>query len=398
MTNNRLTSKNSAKTNAEEPGAAVPSSSGAPAKTSSVTNKTSEALEHPSCGHNAASERPSCGHNTTHATHALMFAVLCAAFVVVFICSLGLGTYHIAPLDVVALIAGLPTSESLQDAAMAHSLIWDVRIPRVCAAALIGAGLSCAGAVFQGLFRNPLASPYTLGVSNGAGFGAALAIVLSANALGIQLTSIACGLVAVLLTFLIAAQGKKSTVTLILSGMLIGSLFASLVALLKFCADPTEKLPQIVYWLMGSLSGITSASLLSIVPFYCICLLLILLSRWRINVLSMGDTTAASFGIHVARERGIIICAASVLTALLVSIAGIIGWIGIVVPHLSRMLMGPNFKQLIPTSCVLGGAYLIIIDDICRCATALEIPLGVITGIVGVPLFLYFIRKKKVDW
>lgn len=387
MTNNRLTSKNSAKTNAEEPGAAVSSSSGAPAKTSSVTNKTSEALEHPSCG-----------HNTTHAAHALVFAVLCAAFVVVFICSLGLGTYHIAPLDVVALIAGLPTSESLQDAAMAHSLIWDVRIPRVCAAALIGAGLSCAGAVFQGLFRNPLASPYTLGVSNGAGFGAALAIVLSANALGIQLTSIACGLVAVLLTFLIAAQGKKSTVTLILSGMLIGSLFASLVALLKFCADPTEKLPQIVYWLMGSLSGITSTSLLSILPFYCICLLLILLSRWRINVLSMGDTTAASFGIHVARERGIIICAASVLTALLVSIAGIIGWIGIVVPHLSRMLMGPNFKQLIPTSCVLGGAYLIIIDDICRCATALEIPLGVITGIVGVPLFLYFIRKKKVDW
>lgn len=387
MTNNRLTSKNSAKTNAEEPGAAVSSSSGAPAKTSSVTNKTSEALEHPSCG-----------HNTTHATHALVFAVLCAAFVVVFICSLGLGTYHIAPLDVVALIAGLPTSESLQDAAMAHSLIWDVRIPRVCAAALIGAGLSCAGAVFQGLFRNPLASPYTLGVSNGAGFGAALAIVLSANALGIQFTSIACGLVAVLLTFLIAAQGKKSTVTLILSGMLIGSLFASLVALLKFCADPTEKLPQIVYWLMGSLSGITSASLLSILPFYCICLLLILLLRWRINVLSMGDTTAASFGIHVARERGIIICAASVLTALLVSIAGIIGWIGIVVPHLSRMLIGPNFKQLIPTSCVLGGAYLIIIDDICRCATALEIPLGVITGIVGVPLFLYFIRKKKVDW
>lgn len=387
MTNNRLTSKNSAKTNAEEPGAAVSSSSGAPAKTSSVTNKTSEALEHPSCG-----------HNTTHATHALVFAVLCAAFVVVFICSLGLGTYHIAPLDVVALIAGLPTSESLQDAAMAHSLIWDVRIPRVCAAALIGAGLSCAGAVFQGLFRNPLASPYTLGVSNGAGFGAALAIVLSANALGIQFTSIACGLVAVLLTFLIAAQGKKSTVTLILSGMLIGSLFASLVALLKFCADPTEKLPQIVYWLMGSLSGITSASLLSILPFYCICLLLILLLRWRINVLSMGDTTAASFGIHVARERGIIICAASVLTALLVSIAGIISWIGIVVPHLSRMLIGPNFKQLIPTSCVLGGAYLIIIDDICRCATALEIPLGVITGIVGVPLFLYFIRKKKVDW
>lgn len=381
MTNNRLTSKNSAKTNAEEPGAAVPSSSGAPEKTSRRRN--------------AMPKKPSCERN---AAHALVFAVLCAAFVVVFICSLGLGTYHIAPLDVVALITGLPTSESLQDAAMAHSLIWDVRIPRVCAAALIGAGLSCAGAVFQGLFRNPLASPYTLGVSNGAGFGAALAIVLSANALGIQLTSIACGLVAVLLTFLIAAQGKKSTVTLILSGMLIGSLFASLVALLKFCADPTEKLPQIVYWLMGSLSGITSASLLSIVPFYCICLVLILLLRWRINVLSMGDTTAASFGIHVARERGIIICAASVLTALLVSIAGIIGWIGIVVPHLSRMLMGPNFKQLIPTSCVLGGAYLIIIDDICRCATALEIPLGVITGIVGVPLFLYFIRKKKVDW
>lgn len=231
-----------------------------------------------------------------------------------------------------------------------------------------------------------------------AGFGAGLAIVLSLNALGIQVISVLFGLAAVALTFLFAARSKKSTVTLILAGMLVGSLFASLVSLLKFMADPTEKLPQIVYWIMGSLSGASYDEILRILPLYIVALATIFMFRWRVNVLAIGDQEARSFGVDVRRDRSIVIVCSSIITALTVSISGIIGWVGIVVPHLARMIVGPDFRKLIPASLSLGICYMLLIDDICRTATSSEIPIGVITGIVGVPLFLYFIYKRKVNW
>lgn len=329
---------------------------------------------------------------------ACLAAVLIALPVVFLVGSLALGAYAISPFEVFEIIVSRFTGNTEGVDQMAAGIVWQTRLPRALAAALVGAGLAVTGALFQGLFRNPLAAPDTLGVSNGAGFGAGLAIILGASAVGTQLGAIAFGLAAVGLAFAVVSRGRANTVTLILSGMLIGSLFSSLVALLKFVADPTEKLPQIVYWLMGSLSNITYESILMILPLYIVAMAVLFLYRWRVNVLSLGDKEAKSFGLNVARDRGILIVACSVVTALVVSISGIIGWVGIVVPHLARMLVGPDFRRLLPASISLGICYLIAIDDLCRTVTAFEIPIGVITGIIGVPMFLYFIYRRKVSW
>ncbi|MBS6559754.1 MAG: iron ABC transporter permease [Clostridiales bacterium] len=318
--------------------------------------------------------------------------------IILFLISLGIGSYPISPFDVVTILfKGITGNEFLKDP-MAFHLLFTVRLPRIISAVLIGAGLSVSGAVFQGLFKNPLADPYTLGVSNGAGFGAGLAIVLSLSTLQIQLVATIFGLFAVLLTFLLSIHSKHSTVSLVLSGMLVGSLFSSLISLIKFTADPFEKLPEIVFWLMGSLVSINYEKILRILPAYVLCMLFLFLIRWRLNVLSLGSEEAQSFGIPVKRDRTLAILACSIITALVVSISGIIGWVGIVIPHLARMIVGADFRKLLPASASLGICYLLLIDDLCRTLTATEIPIGVITGIIGVPLFAYFIYRKKVHW
>ena len=301
-----------------------------------------------------------------------------------FFLSLTLGAYRI------------PVSHDIKS--MEVSMILDVRLPRVLGAALTGAGLSVSGGVFQALFSNPLADPYTLGVSNGAGFGAALAIVLSLSAALVQGSALLFGLFSVGLTFLLAGRNRRAPVSLILSGMLVSAFFSSLVSLLKFTADPFEKLPQIVYWLMGSLSGVRMEKLVRILPGYIAALVILMLYRWRINILSMGNREARAMGLNVQRDRSAVILAATLMTALVVSIAGIIGWVGIVVPHLARMIEGPDFRRLMPVSASLGITYLLVIDDLCRTLTSLEIPIGVITGIVGIPIFVFFILKEKVSW
>lgn len=312
--------------------------------------------------------------------------------------SIMIGSYKMDPIVVLKIIIGKFTGNTYGIDPLTINVLWTARLPRIFSAAMVGAALSVSGAVFQSLFKNPLASPYTLGVSNGAGFGAALGIVLSAGVVGIQLSSIGFGLLTVGITFILAARSKKSTVTLVLAGMLVGSLFASLVSLLKFVADPFDKLPQIVFWLMGSLNGSSFEKLIRILPLYLVSMLVIYLFKWNINILSMGDQEARSFGVNVQRDRKIIIIASSVLTALVVSISGIIGWVGIVIPHFARMLVGPDFRKIFPVSISLGIAYLVVIDDICRAVSTTEIPIGVITGILGAPLFIYFIYKRKVNW
>lgn len=312
--------------------------------------------------------------------------------------SLTLGAYQISSGDVARILYGGILGQPWTGDAMAASMIWEVRLPRVLGAVLVGAGLSVSGAVFQGMFKNPLADPYTLGVSNGAGFGASVAIVLAMPSVLVQLSAIGFGLLSVALTFLLAMRSKHSTVTLILSGLLVSSLFSSLVSLIKFMADPFEKLPAIVFWIMGSLAGMSYDKILRILPAYLIAMSVLLVFRWKLNVLSLGDQEAKSFGINVKRDRGIAVVACSVITALVVSISGIIGWVGIVIPHLSRMIVGPDFRKLLPVSISLGICYLLIIDAICRTLTASEIPIGVVTGILGIPLFFYFIYKRKVSW
>ena len=332
-----------------------------------------------------------------------LIALFIALPLVTIVASLMVGAYQISIGDVCQIlwcgITGQPfASDHFSNPQLAYNMVWTVRMPRVIASSLVGAGLAVAGAVFQGVFRNPLASTYTLGISNGAGFGAAIGIVAGLGMVATQVSAIAFGLVTVALTFLVASRSQRSSVTLVLAGMLISSLFASLVSLLKFVADPTEKLPQIVYWLMGSFAGVGFDKMLMILPLYLVSLLILLAFRWRLNVLSIGDTEARSFGINVVRDRNVVIVSASVIAAVCVSISGIIGWVGIVVPHLARMITGPDFRKLLPVSISLGAAYLLVIDDVCRALTTAEIPIGVVTGIIGVPIFLYFIYRKKVNW
>ncbi|MDO5696273.1 MAG: iron ABC transporter permease [Eubacteriales bacterium] len=312
--------------------------------------------------------------------------------------SLGTGSYQIDPVSVFKILFAKITGGSSGLDPLTVNVLLKTRLPRILTAATVSVALTVSGAVFQGLFKNPLASPYTLGVSNGAGFGAALGILLSLSAVGVQFTAVLFGIAAVGLTLLLSIRSGRTTVTLLLSGMLVSALFASLLSLMKFVADPFEKLPQIIYWLLGTFNGANMTKLLYILPGYLVTLTIIFLYRWRINVLSMGDVEAASYGIDVRRDRTVILTAAGVLTALAVSVAGIIGWVGIVIPHFARMLVGPDFRKIMPVCISLGMTYLVLIDDICRSATGQEIPLGVVTGIVGAPLFIYFIYKRKVRW
>lgn len=325
----------------------------------------------------------------------LILILLPLAFIAV---SMAIGSYHTSPADIIRIFLGKITGDYMGVDGRTINLFWTIRLPRIAAACLAGAGLSLSGAVFQSMFKNPLASPYTLGVSNGAGFGAALGIVLSLGTVGIQGLSACFGLISIGITFLLASRSKSGSTTLVLAGMLVSALFSSLVALLKFVADPFEKLPQIVFWLMGSLSSSSQDKVLYILPVYFVSFLLIWLYRWKINVMSMGDREAASYGVNVKTDRAVVILAASVLTSMVVSISGIISWVGIVVPHLARMIVGPDFRRICPVSVSLGICYLLLIDTLCRTVSSSEIPIGVVTGIIGAPLFMYFILKKKVDW
>ena len=325
----------------------------------------------------------------------VLFLILPVLAVLISLC---IGAYDISVPEVFRILMSSITGNSDGLEPMAVNMVMKVRMPRILGAVLAGAGLAVSGAVFQGMFSNPLADPYTLGVSNGAGFGAGLAIILSLSSVGIQLMAMGCGLAAVGLTFLLSMKNSRSNVTLILSGMLVSALFSSLVSLIKFTADPFEKLPQIIYWLMGTLVGVNYRELIFITPAYAAAMIILILFRWRINVLSMGNTQARSFGIDVRRDRIVVILASTLLTSLVVSISGIIGWVGIVIPHLARLIVGPDFRKLMPASISLGICYLIVIDDLCRTLTSMEIPIGVITGIIGIPLFIYFIYTKKVNW
>ncbi len=333
--------------------------------------------------------------NVKNLIQRVLFLILPVLAVLISLC---IGAYDISVPEVFRILMSSITGNSDGLEPMAVNMVMKVRMPRILGAVLAGAGLAVSGAVFQGMFSNPLADPYTLGVSNGAGFGAGLAIILSLSSVGIQLMAMGCGLAAVGLTFLLSMKNSRSNVTLILSGMLVSALFSSLVSLIKFTADPFEKLPQIIYWLMGTLVGVNYRELIFITPAYAAAMIILILFRWRINVLSMGNTQARSFGIDVRRDRIVVILASTLLTSLVVSISGIIGWVGIVIPHLARLIVGPDFRKLMPASISLGICYLIVIDDLCRTLTSMEIPIGVITGIIGIPLFIYFIYTKKVNW
>ncbi len=325
--------------------------------------------------------------------------ILSISLVILFVISFGLGRYGISPAQVIQIFLSkiFPITPTWPD--IMETVIFVIRLPRILAAVLIGAALATAGASFQGLFRNPLVSPQILGVTSGAGFGAALAIVISGNPAVIQISAFGAAILAVVISWLISSRVRGNpTLTLVLAGMAIGALFSALTSLMQYMADPEDELPEIVFWLMGSLNSIYMKDLIPVAIIILVGITVLMLIRWRINVLSMGEEEAKALGVNTTQLRAIIIVCASLITAAAVSISGMIGWVGLVMPHIGRMLVGPCNKKLLPVSALLGGIYMLIIDNICRTALSVEIPIGILTAIVGVPFFLYLIRKGKQGW
>ena len=280
------------------------------------------------------------------------------------------------------------------------AIIFNIRLPRILAAIIVGAALSVAGAAYQGIFKNPLVSPDILGASAGAGFGATLAIILSLNSLGVQLFAFAFGLLAVFITYIIGARFVRSNISLILilAGILVGTLFSSFISLFKYIADPYEKLPAITFWLMGGLTRIEMSDIYIVLIPLIIGLVPLFLLRWRLNVMAFGDEEAQSLGVNTKSLRLLTIISATLVTAAVVSISGIIGWVGLLVPHLARFLVGPNYRLLIPASLLIGSIYLLLVDTLARAILPIEIPLGIFTAIIGAPLFIYLLAYARRGW
>ena len=318
--------------------------------------------------------------------------------IVLFFASFLLGRYPISPIDVVKTILS-PIFPQLEVSQTLTTIVFEIRLPRILGALVVGASLAMAGAAFQSIFKNPLVSSDLLGVSNGAGFGAALAILISGANIITQIFAFIFGLISVSFTYIISKSYKAGGIlVLVLSGVAISAFFNALISAIKFIADPDDKLPEIVYWLMGSLASITIDKLLMIAIPIIIGAVILLALRWHMNLLAMGDEEAQSLGLNPSRVRLLIIAGCTLLTSAAVSISGIIGWIGLIIPHMARMIVGPDNKILIPASLSLGASFLLLVDNISRAVISIEIPIGILTAIIGVPIFLYLLKRGYSEW
>ena len=316
------------------------------------------------------------------------------AFVGVSLLSVFLGRYSVSFVDfwrmVWAQIPGTNVEQTWPSAAV--NVMFEIRLPRIACAILIGAALSMAGVCYQGMFRNPMVSPDILGASTGAGFGAAVSILLGAGYFAITGASFIMGLAAVLLAYVVSRFSKtNATLAMILGGMVISSLFSAGTSFVKLVADTEETLPAITYWLMGSLSSIKIENLQFIIIPMIIGMVPLFIIRWRLNLLTVEENTSKSVGINITALRIIVIICATLLTAASVSVSGMIGWVGLVIPHFCRIIFGYDYRRLIPATAMFGATFLLIVDDIARLATTAEIPLGILTSFVGCPLFLYLL-------
>ena len=325
---------------------------------------------------------------------ALAVAVLLLAF-----CALLIGPYPLSLRDSLRLLA-LYLSGQPGDGSPAEIVLFAIRIPRITAALLVGGALAAAGACYQSLFRNPLVSPDILGVSAGAGLGAVLGIFLSLPVAAIQLMGFAGGLAAVALVGVVATAVRTGdrTLVLVLAGVVVGALTGAATSLLKVLADPYDQLPAITFWLLGSLAGVKTDDILPAAPVVLLGLVPLVLMRWRINVLSLGDEEARALGIEAARLRLAVILAATLITASVVAVAGVVGWVGLVIPHIARMITGPGFGRLLPVAVLLGAGYLLLVDTLARTISNVEVPLGILTAVVGAPFFLWLLAKGRRAW
>ena len=328
-----------------------------------------------------------------------LFICLGVFLALVALASLMLGRLRIPPGQVIAILASALFPLERTWSPTLESVLFDVRLPRLLAGILVGAGLSVSGAAFQGLFRNPLVSPHILGVSAGAGLGAALGILFFGNIVAVQVLSFFFGLAAVLMTYALSRIYRTTPVLmLVLAGIIVGALFSALTSLLKYIADPVNNMPSIVFWLLGSLNNASNKDMIVVGPLIIIGIIVLLLIRWRINLLAMGEEDARALGVDTDRIRAVIIICATMISAASVSIGGIIGWIGLVIPHIGRILVGPDNKMLLPVVTLVGASYLVAVDTVARTAMETEIPIGIITALVGAPIFAYLLRKNKSGW
>ena len=317
----------------------------------------------------------------------ILFPILTAAAV------FGIGRMNISPKQILEALILLFTGEGDVPLTVQMTL-WNVRLPRILLALLTGAGLSVSGCAFQSLFANPLATPDTLGVASGASFGAALGILMGFSLVGIQTTSFLFGAIAVFLTWISGSGRGRGLSSVVLAGIMIGSLFSALVSLVKFTADSETQLPAITYWLMGSLDGTGYENLLYGAPPILIGIGILFLIRWRMNLLPLTEDEIRSSGVNITALRGVTVICATMVTASSVSMCGQVGWVGLLVPHICRMLFGSNHLALIPASVSIGAGFMVIVDTVARSASAAEIPISILTAIIGAPFFIILMRKS----
>ena len=342
--------------------------------------------------------------------YGLKFIVLIIIFLVVLVASFLLGRYsvdlisffriigwkildliqHVSWMEGIGFIRDLQVEKTWEEAA--ETVLFQIRIPRILAAVLIGAALSVAGVAYQGMFRNPMVSPDILGASSGAGFGASMAILLGASYVGISMLAFVFGLVAVFISYTISRFSKTNqTLGMILAGMMMGSLFSAGTSFVKLVADTEQTLPAITYWLMGSLNSIKPEDTGFIIFPIVLGSIPLFLLRWRINLMTVGEEEARAMGINTTAMRLVVVICATLLTAASVSVSGMIGWIGLVIPHFCRMIFGYDYCRLIPALALFGAAFLIVVDDASRLLTTASIPIGILTAFIGAPLFMYLI-------
>ena len=318
---------------------------------------------------------------------ALLAAVLLGA--------LAAGQFSIAPQQLWQSLLARAMGTASPLSASAETVLWNIRLPRIAAGLAVGATLAAAGAAYQGMFRNPLVSPDILGVSAGAGLGAVLGIFLGWSMAAVQALAFGGGLAAVAVVVAISTSVRRydPVLVLVLAGIALGALLGAGIALVKTLADPNTQLPSITFWLMGGLSAVTLPELGATAPVMLCALLPLMLLRWRINLLGLPDEEALALGVPVARLRLLLVACATLGTAAAVSLAGIVGWVGLVVPHVARLLVGPNFVRLLPASALLGAGFVVAADTLARSAARIELPLGILTALVGAPFFLYLLSR-----
>ncbi len=324
--------------------------------------------------------------------YALAFLLLAAILLTAFAC----GKFPVAPDELLRAIAARLSGVDAGLPASVETVIWNIRLPRILAAVLVGAALSTAGAAYQGMFRNPLVSPDILGVAAGAGFGATLGIFLGWPLTLVQGAAFLSGLLAVGTVYGISGLVRRHdpVLVLVLAGVAVSTLLGAGISLFKLLADPYTQLTAIVFWMLGSLNGVSIDDLVSTAPLVLLGLLPMVLLRWRVNLLTLSDEEASALGVDVGRLRLVLIASATLATAAVVSITGIIGWVGLIIPHAARFLVGPEFSRLLPAVLLLGAGFVVAADTLARTATGIELPLGIVTAVVGAPCFLFLLARS----